>query len=416
MSTKPGRHTLAAYVLKEYALAFLISFLFFFFIFFVNQILLIARNILLRNISFVSMLKILLYSIPIILAYTFPFASLTGATMSLGDLSTKNEILAMRTTGISYRQILAPILIFALGLTSISFVLNDVFLPLGTIRYKSLYKELLYASPTLELDSYAISRFGDLIFVNGEVSQSSVDQILIIDTGSRQIGTTTASRAELSAQEQDQAISLKMHQAISLTPRGNARGELDLFSSSVMQLFLHLNEVSLNLLSVSPNEKSIRDLLADVRIKQEDLNRRSQALSIEQEHAAYSSIEDYYNQGISDSHENRSFDEYERRMETVIFSRTLQYYLLELYKKTALPFACILLVLFAFPFSMMQLKNGRLVGFSVGIITSVVYWFAMFAGQSLGLQSSFSPFLIMWGPNLLLVSIGVVMYLVRSRT
>ena len=103
-------------------------------------------------------------------------------------------------------------------------------------------------------------------------------------------------------------------------------------------------------------------------------------------------------------------------METVIFSRTLQYYLLELYKKTALPFACILLVLFAFPFSMMQLKNGRLVGFSVGIITSVVYWFAMFAGQSLGLQSSFSPFLIMWGPNLLLVSIGVVMYLVRSRT
>ncbi len=410
-------HTLQRYILKEYALSFLISFLFFFFIFFVNQILLVARNILIRNVSFVDMLKILLYSIPIILSYTFPFSSMTGATMSLGNLSSRNEIMAMRTGGISYSRILAPILLFSILLTGVSFVLNDVFLPLGTIKYKALYKELLYENPGLDLESYSISRFNDLIFVNGKVDENTVDDLLVIDTSNSQIQVISADSARLTSDNLDQMISLDLSGVQSIGPKSSSSEDFDYYQADSMEYYLAMDTISFNLLSVAPNEKSLRDLFGDIRDKQDDI--AAKQLSIEEniEEIEYRIASDYLQDAArrvpvsyADEFENRS-----SMLETSVFSKTLQYYLLEFYKKTALPFACLFLVIYAFPFSMIQMKNGRLVGFSVGIITSVAYWFLLFAGQTLGTRVEVDAFLIMWAPNIVLFCIGLLLIMIRRR-
>ena len=50
MSKRGGYGKLYGYVGKEYFLSFLVAFVFFFFIFFVNQILVLAQKILLKNV------------------------------------------------------------------------------------------------------------------------------------------------------------------------------------------------------------------------------------------------------------------------------------------------------------------------------------------------------------------------------
>ena len=67
------------YVLREFALSLLVSFIFFFFIFFINQILLLAQKILIKNVDIGSVLRLIGLAIPQILLYTIPFLSLTAS-------------------------------------------------------------------------------------------------------------------------------------------------------------------------------------------------------------------------------------------------------------------------------------------------------------------------------------------------
>ncbi len=337
--------------------------------------------------------------------------------MALGNLSSKNEILAMRTSGVSYNQILAPILVFSIILSGASFVLNDIFLPLGTIQYKALYKELLYENPGLDLDSYTVARFNDLIFVNGKVEENVVDDLLVIDTSNNQIKIISAKEAHLTTENLDQKISLDLTGVQSITPNSSRFDDYDFYTSEEMKYFLEMESISFNLLSVAPNEKSMRDLYSDIEDKRDDIAAREASLAVNLEELNYRIASEYLKDAY---HENKVSYEAEIKqrkkiLETSVFSKTLKYYLLEFYKKTALPFACLFLVIFAFPFSMMQMKNGRLVGFSVGIITSVVYWFLLFAGQTMGTRIGLDAFIIMWAPNFILFSIGITIMLIRRR-
>ncbi len=364
------------------------------------------------------MLLILVYSIPIILSYSFPFSSLTGATMALGDLSSKNEIQAMRTSGVSYRQILAPILLFSIALTAFSFVLNDIFLPLGTIKYKQLYKELLYENPGLDIEPYSIGRFNNLIFVNGKVDKHAIDDLVIIDTSSSDVRVIVSDYAELTSDENEQLIELNLYDVASLQPAGKSEKDFDFFSSESMNYLIKLTDISFNLSSVSPNEKSIRDLYADIQRKKAEIADRRLSLQYSIEQLSHQIALKYYTDAFAydDADYKSDYLSLQKKLDTSISSKTLQYYLLEFYKKTALPFACLFLVFFAFPFSMLQLKNGKLVGFSIGIITSVVYWFLLFSGQTLGARTALPPFLVMWFPNLLLFSAGCVFLALRVRS
>ncbi len=337
--------------------------------------------------------------------------------MALGNLSSKNEILAMRTSGISYNQILVPILAFSILLSGASFVLNDIFLPLGTIQYKALYKELLYENPGLDLDSYTVARFDELIFVNGKVDENVVENLLVIDTSSNQINIIAAEQARLTTDNLDQKISLELTGVQSITPQSDRYDDYDYYTSDDMQYFLEMETISFNLLSVAPNEKSMRDLYSDIEDKRDDIRKREATLSVNLEKLDHKITYEYFKDAY---HENSmtyesEFKQRNNIVETSVFSKTLKYYLLEFYKKTALPFACMFLVIYAFPFSMMKMKNGRLVGFSVGIITSVVYWFLLFAGQTMGTRIDVDAFLIMWAPNIILFCAGIFFLLIRRR-
>ena len=100
---------LGSYVGREYVLSFLVSFAFFFFIFFINQILVFAQRIAIRNITVSDMIVLVILFIPQFLMYTIPFGSLTAASMVIGKLSSNNEILAMRSCGINIKRIFLPI-------------------------------------------------------------------------------------------------------------------------------------------------------------------------------------------------------------------------------------------------------------------------------------------------------------------
>ena len=155
------RHTLLYwYVGREYVFSFIVAFLFFFFIFFVNQILVLAQKILLKNVQIADVILLVVFSIPQFLMYTMPFSSLASASMVIGNLSSQNEILALRSSGVHVKHIFRPILVVSLVLSAATLMIADWMIPYTTALYKDLYAKILESMPTLELDSYSSTRFG----------------------------------------------------------------------------------------------------------------------------------------------------------------------------------------------------------------------------------------------------------------
>jgi lipopolysaccharide export system permease protein len=421
MKKKQRYTTLYVYISKEYIFAFFVSFSFFFAIFFINQLLVIAKNILIANVDIIDVFRIILYSIPVILSFTFPFASLTGASMTIGQFASQNELLALRASGISFKKIFTPVIIISLVFTGFSFILNDIFQPLGTIKYKELYRELLYRNPDLELNSHSVTRFGNTFFITGGVRESEVSNLLILEQSPTGLSVVSSQGANFSESDMsDELITIKLNTVEGFSPRSEAIGDYDYFTSDSMEYNLLLNTVSYNFMGVTPNDMSIRDILTEIK----DLNlneaetekQAAERIKIYKYSSYYSYYQDVLHyEPIDFTQTKNSWLNYQASIAADLRSKKLQYYRIELYKKTALPAACAALVFFAFPLSAIRLKNGKLVGFGIGIIAATLYWFMLFAGQTFGTRTFYSPAFLMWLPNLVYIGLGMILFYIRGK-
>jgi len=405
--------TIQKYILKEFLISFAVSFLFFFFIFFINQILLIAKNILLKNVSVPDLLRIILYSIPVILAFTFPFSTLSGSAMALGKLSSQLEIFSMRAGGISYRKIFLPLIFTAVIFSLASFIINDVFLPLSTIQYKNLYKELLYKAPALEIEPYSSTKYSRRIIINKDITDDVIEDVIIIHTDdpytNREI--VRADSATLKRSDSRDSFILKLQDASS-TKTKSAEGDFEFFTAESMSLYFFMQSLSFNMLSTAPSEMSFLDVYSEI------IDKRKSIRNAELENDRKIAEERYvlFQKLINGQ---KRLDDAAEELEVLrskeFVTRTYTYYQIELFKKAALPLGCLFLLFLSFPVSTAHFQYGRIIGFGIGVLLSTLYWALLFAGQTFGVRTDIHPFLLMFFPNFLLGGLGILFFLLLKN-
>lgn len=363
------RHVLITYLIKELLLYFFIAFLFFFMVFFVNQILLMAEDVLKRRVPVMDVVRLMGYSLPFIVAQSAPFATLVGFLMCLGRMMTDNEILVIRASGKSFLIILVPVLVLGLMISIVSFFVNDYLLPLGTISYNKLYRQILYSDPTIELESNSVKKTKDTTLVIGEVSDSFVSDLILLDTDDN--GQTrvilSGPTAIITSQEPGILMNLSM-------------------DSSTVCLFDRENQSEYTVMNAG---ETIMHVFAS------------------------SFFSDSYS---SDPREMTSFDlfKYIQKIteEETVSTLQMNMYRLEFHKKFSLPFASIFFAMLAMPLAIIFGKhNGMAVGLIIGIFLCVAYWAAMIMGQTFGIRQGLDGFWTMWLPDFLVGVAGLLFYL-----
>jgi lipopolysaccharide export system permease protein len=404
------------YVLKEFLLSFFIAFLFFFFIFFVNQLLLLAEEILSKRVSPGKVARLILYSLPAILAFTFPFSSLLGALMAIGRLSSDNEIKALRASGVSHGRLFIPVLFLGIMLTGFSFFTNDFLLPRGTINFARLYRDILYTNPALELETNSIRRYKDTILVTGLVRGKEISDLVILDRNEdNQERMISASSAVLEQHESGESvIRLRLDSVFGHTVK-SGDGNYDYFTADTMEYNILLSTFSFTVNNLTPREMSASAVYDDILEMRGQYSQRMAEYrkNLEQSLTAYRQAEE--NEKAEQEEIDRLKKDYERILANVPYDRTLQLYEIEFHKKLAIPFGCLAFMLFAFPAGLLPKKSGRWVGFGIGLLAAVLYWALLLAGQTVGLRFRISPFLAMWFPNFVIVFLGALIYTVRRH-
>lgn len=413
------------YISHEFLLSFFVCFVFFFFIFFANQILLLAEHILSKKIPVIDVFLLLIYFIPAMISLSFPFASLVGCLMSVSRLSSDNEILSMQSSGISHRQMFIPLLVIGIALTLFSFVINDYFLPVGTMNYTKLYKKLIYSNPELELESFSAKKYMDTVLITGLVSGKQIDDILIVDR------TTEGNKRFISAEkavigedtEGRGIISLTLDNVFSHYPDQKKEFDYNYFTAEKMVYNILISDFSLSVRNPGPREMSSYDVYQSILEKETMLNDRTRTQKYENifnyfEYTNYlielSSLEMIPERKAAAREQlERYYQSFTRIDREPPFDRTLQIYRLEFHKKFALPAACIFFVFFSYPAGLFSKKSGKSVGFGIGLIVSVFYWCMLFAGHTLGIRSNVSPVVAMWFPDIIIMLFAGLLSFVR---
>lgn len=85
--------------------------------------------------SWDSVAWLFFYSLPEVINYTFPMSMLLASLMAFGKLSGSSEIIAMKSGGISYYRIVAPVLIVAFIVSMFSVVWAEKVVPASKVQY-----------------------------------------------------------------------------------------------------------------------------------------------------------------------------------------------------------------------------------------------------------------------------------------
>jgi lipopolysaccharide export system permease protein len=410
--------TIYKYILSEAFFSFLISFLFFFFIFFVNQLLLMAQEILTKHVPFGQVALLVLFSLPGVIAMSAPFASLVGTLMTVGRLSSDNEILVMLSSGLSYRNVFIPAITVGIVISMMSFVANDILLPAGTLQFARLYRRILVATPALELEANSVKKFKDTVIVTGNVTGNAIDNMLILDrTSDGERRLIMANNAELKDAGKS-GLSLDLNRAFVQSSKEIAREDYDYASAGSLRYWVPQEDLIQIMYAISPREMSSIDVFKEIRKKTADLNVRlnerqgkvsALALALEQTLREGPSSEGWNRR----SNQLTTFQREEQVLQATRKDRTLSLYWLEFYKKFSMPFGAFSFIFLAVALGLMAKRSGQTVGFIFGLIISVIYWALLLGGQTMGIRLSTPPFWSMWLPNILALSAGIILTIIK---
>ena len=364
-------HIFIRYLIKELFIYFIVAFSFFFLVFFVNEILLVLQDLLSKRVPFRKAMTLMFYALPSVIAQSAPFGTLVGFLMCLGRIMSDNEILVLRTTGTSFAQLLVPVILMGFVISLFSFFVNDYFLPVGTVKFRELLREIRFSNPSALIESNSIQRMnsGQVIFVIGDVSDDKISDLVVFDQDS----------------EGRQRIIVGEQSVIMSPENRNISMQLRLQSPSVVQFdkdknsnyeFLHSDFLTLNMFEKSTDSSS-------------SIGTPSEMTSLDM----YRHIKAMLKNGNASTY-------------------TLNSFRFEFHKRFSMPFGSLFFAFLAFPLSILFGKNnGQTIGLIIGILISLLYWTFMMLAIGFGPQRNWSPFFSMWGTNIVLGIIGFSFYM-----
>ena len=415
------------YIAKTLATPFVMSLIVIMFVFLLQFLMRFIDRIVGRGLDVWTIAQLIAYNLAWMVVLAVPMAVLVACVMAFGQLSASNELTALKAAGVSLGRMLFPVLVLGTLVGFFDLQFNNKVLPDANHEAKDLMSDIQRKKPTFVLEP---GQFSDESNIPGysilarQVDQSTGDlrQVTIYDNSQHtESRVLTAERAKVAFTRDFKNIILtlndgEMHQFYPFKPEEYRRGN---FQTYVVQVptsgfdFMRQGESER-----SDRELSAADLMKMVRQKDTLLRREistmedhlvSFARDLTQpsfapgEIAAAADAENFQRSLFQPRMlmMQNDFDNVNNRDEEI------DAYMVEVHKKYSIPVACVVFVLLGSPLGALARRSGigPGVGYSIGFF--VLYWIFLIGGEKLADRNVISPWVGMWGGNILLGALGL---------
>ncbi|MEP7015455.1 MAG: LptF/LptG family permease [Verrucomicrobiota bacterium] len=307
------------------------------------------------------------YILPFSLIFTIPWGLLTAILLVFGRLSADNELIALRSNGVSITRICVPLAVIAVACTVICLWLNVQAAPAAQEKLRSMIYDLATRNPMALFGSdQVIDQFpGRKIYV-GKKDGNELENVIVFELNedSLPVKVTFARNGRLEADIENKRILMHLYHA-----RYQQRDE---------KAPLDLRKIRDG---ISMTEGTLPISLEELYEREKKRPSRS-GLSIAQ----------LIDQLKSESKKERSN------------SRT------EINKRFSFPFACLAFAVIGVPLGVTAHRRETSVGFAMGLIVAITYFLFVIIGDTLRGNPKMHPELLVWFPNVLFLVLGAFMF------
>ena len=361
--------TINRYILKEFLGPFTVNVLFFTFIFLMAELIEITNWIVNYNINLATILWMIFYQMPFLLIFVIPISVMITVLLTFLRLSNENEILAIKTGGISIYALLAPVFAFCFIGFVLTMVMSVYGQPRGRSALRELTRQIVSSNITIGLKERVFNdSFSDVVIYVNKIDSKSKTLIDVFIEDKRQpdrVNTVIAPRGEI-FNEPERAIS-----------------HLRLFNGSIHQS--NLKDKAAH--SIQFDRYDISLPMNTAPAKKDRKPQRPKEMNT-----------GYLKQFVKSS--NAEDNRYFRAQ-------------LELHRRFAIPFGCFALGLLAVPLGVQAKSAKRSFGLFLGLVFYLFYYLLMSIGKIYGETGAYPPAIGMWLPNFVMGGLGFY-FLIRT--
>jgi len=347
----------------------------------VDKVFLLTKYFVEKGINPWYMVEMLFYYSPAALVLTVPMAVLVGIVTAFGRLSADNEIIAMKTAGVSMQKLISPVVITTLILSVFMVFFMDFSIPKGNQAYTRLYTDIRRKHPALVLEPDTImeemsSEGRKWYFKSMDEKTGKLESIMIWERSGDSPKLVTAKEGELRFFNQWTALDLYSGNIYQADPKNPLHGySTGSFTKDELILDIARSLDKDERVSAGPRNMSMKEVKDELKKLNEELQSPL--------------TRDYVKEYIQ--------------------KYQLNEYLVELYKKVSIPFASLIFGLIGVPLGLIVRRGGRMVGLGVGVALIIVYYVLLTIGERLGKAGVYPPFLGAWTPNILIGIAGIIL-------
>jgi LPS export ABC transporter permease LptF len=319
--------------------------------------------------STIDFLVLLFFSVPPTLSLTMPMSTVMGALIAVGRFSNDSEITAIKAGGVRLGSLFLSIYAAGILIGGGSFVLTDALVPIGNIKFRTLYQRLTIARPDAAIASGGINTLtGSTTFLVGEVDGKTGDLLDVTIFENEPRRRTISSKRGVFLPREDYARYLTLRLFDGTVLDTGERYEEGFSSTRFAELDMNLRTAGNEFLNVAktPSDMNIAELRASLGGQEKG-------------------------------------------------SRSHNSIVMELNKRIAIPFACVLFALLGTPFAVTRGRSGKGLGLGVGVLIIFFYYALLITLERVGRSGSVPPALAVWTPNILFFCAGTFALVRRGR-
>ena len=361
--------TINRYILKEFLAPFAVNVLFFTFIFLMAELIEITNWIVNYNINLVTILWMIFYQMPFLLIFVMPISVMITVLLTFLRLSNENEILAIKTGGISIYALLAPVVAFCFIGFVLTMVMSVYGQPRGRSALRELTRQIVSSNITIGLKERTFNdSFSDVVIYVNEIDSKNKILLGVFIEDNRQpdrVNTVIAPRGEIFNDSQ------------------RAVSHLRLFNGSIHQT--NLKDKAAHSIQFERYDISLPTNISPSKIDRKP--KRPKEMNT-------GNLKRFVNSSNTDD------DRYFRAQ-------------LELHRRFAIPFGCFVLGLLAVSLGVQAKSAKRSFGLFLGLVFYLFYYLLMSIGQIYGETGAYPPAIGMWLPNFVMGGLGFY-FLIRT--
>lgn len=378
---------LTKYALSQIIEPFILALVAFTSVLIVDKVFLLTKYFVEKGINPWYMLEMLFYYSPAAFVLTVPMAVLVGIVTAFGRLSADNEIIAMKTAGVSMRKMIMPVVISTLIISVFMVFFMDYSIPKGNQAYTRLYAQLRQKHPALILEPNTIMEEMSVegrkwYFKDIDTKTGSIKSIVIWERSGETPKIITANRGDLEFFQNWTALNLYDGNIYQSDPKDPTKGYTSgKFTKNRIILDIAKSLEGDERINAGPRNLSMKDVKSELK----NLN----------------------NQLVSPSTQ-AYVKEYIRKYQ-------LNDYKVEFYKKLSIPFASLVFGLIGVPLGLIVRRGGKMVGLGVGVGLIIVYYVLLTIGEKVSKAGIYPPLLGAWTPNILIGIISIILIIKTVR-